>query len=295
MIIALTPNLSLDRVLTLDKPLTVGSLHRAPSLNVAAGGKGVNLARVVRAFGGEVVVAGFVAGFNGQRFRYLLQEEGLAGVLVPGEGETRECHILLDAQGGHPTEINEMGFAVTDGMWNELLGSLPPGMVAVCGSLPPGCTREQFRGVLRRLNSPVVDGSGVGLEVALDSGARLIKPNEHELKALTGDDSLDSARDLHARTGVSVLLTLGERGAAYIGNEVWQADAPRIDVKNPVGSGDSFLAAFLHAQQAGETVPDALRLAIGAGSANAMLGGPLKFDALVARELAAQVHLEVRS
>lgn len=297
MIVALTPNLSLDRVLTLDRPLVPGQLHRAPAPVVAAGGKGVNLARAVRAFGGESCVAGVVAGFNGLRFEVLLGEEGLRGVLERGDGETRECHILLgpDEPGGaHPTEINESGPPYNPEATDRLLGRLPAGQVAVCGSLAPGTTRTQFAGLLGRLERPVVDSSGLGLEVALESGARLIKPNEHELMALTGSASVAAAQDLYARFGVEVLLTLGERGAVLVGAQTLLARPPSIEVRNPVGSGDALLGAFLWARSQGRPDAEALRWGVAAGAANAALGGALAFaksGAAETRRLADGVEL----
>ena len=295
MILALTPNLSLDRVLTLDRPLAAGQLHRVPTVRVATGGKGVNLARAVRALGGESGVAGVVAGFNGQRFRALLEEERLPGWLLEGHGETRECHILLDPQGGSPTELYEAGFAVLDAEWDALLALLPAGQTVVCGSLPPGCSPEQFTALLGRLDRPVVDSSGPGLRAAVEAGVPMIAPNTRELAQLTGSSTLEAAQNLYRRSGVRVLLTRGEAGAAYAGEETWEAQAPEIEVRNPVGSGDTFLGAFLHARQQGDSVQSALRLAVGTGSANAMLGGPLNLRAEVARDLAGRVQVSRRT
>lgn len=295
MIVALTPNLSLDRTMTLDRSLVPGQLHRVTGLTVAAGGKGVNLARAVRAFGGASCVAGVVGGFNGQHFRALLEAEGLENVLEDGEGETRECQALLSGgdpgERGHPTEINEAGPPYQPGAVARLLSHLPQGQVVVCGSLAPNTPGTAFLDMLRGLDRPVVDSSGAGLEAAVQAGASLIKPNEHELEALTGSAALDSARELYRRSGVQVLLTRGAHGAAFVGEEVWQVEAPQIEVKNPVGSGDTLLGTFLWARQGGQSIPDALRLAVAAGSANAMLGGPLKFRADVARELMMQTRL----
>ena len=85
-----------------------GALHRVRDTRELAGGKGVNLARAVRALEGDVVVAGFLAGWNGRKFRSLLNGEGLEGVFEEVPGETRDCHALLDG-GDHPTELNEAG------------------------------------------------------------------------------------------------------------------------------------------------------------------------------------------
>src|SRR5919109_3810225 len=103
-IVAFTPNLSLGRTLELDRRLTPQKLHRVRVTHEAAGGGGVNLARVVKALGGEAIVAGFLAGWNGKKFRRLLSSEGLSGIFQEVEGETRECHILLDGR-PYPTEV----------------------------------------------------------------------------------------------------------------------------------------------------------------------------------------------
>ena len=295
MILALTPNLSLDRVITLERPLTAGQLHRVLTLQVAAGGKGVNLARAVRALGGESGVAGVVAGFNGQRFRALLEEEGLPGWLLGGHGETRECYILLDPQGGSPTELYESGFAVMDAELDALLALLPADQTVLCGSLPPGCSPDMLGALLGRLNRLVVDSSEPGLRAAVKAGVPMITPNTHELAQLTGSGTVEAAQDLFRRSGVQVLLTRGEAGAVYVGEETWEARAPEIEVRNPVGSGDALLGAFLYARQQGDSVQDALRLAVGTGSANAMLGGPLNLRAEVARDLAGRVQVSRRT
>lgn len=278
-------------MLIVDRPLAAGQLHRVANVTVAAGGKGVNLARAVRALGGESGVAGIVAGFNGQRFRALLDAEGLPGWLIGGTGETRECHILPDPRGGPPTELYEAGFSVQETEWDALLALLPVAQTVVCGSLPPGCSPEVFRGLLGQLERPVVDSSGVGLRTAVEASVAMIKPNAHELEQLTGSNTPEAAYDLYHKTGINILLTRGEAGAVYVGEETWEALAPEVDMKNPVGSGDAFLGAFLHARQEGDSVPDALRLAVGTGSANALLGGPLNLRAEVARELAGRVRI----
>ena len=204
-------------------------------------------------------------------------------------------HILLDPHGGPPTEVYEAGFTVTMAEWDVLLPLLPAGQTVVCGSLPPGCSPEQFTALLTRLDRPVVDSSGPGLRAAVKADVPMITPNTHELAQLTGSGTTESAQDLYRETGVQVLLTRGEAGAVYVGEETWEALAPEIQVRNPVGSGDAFLGAFLYARQQGDTIPESLRLTVGTGSANAMLGGPLNLRAEVARDLASRVQVSRRT
>lgn len=95
-IVALTPNLAIDRMTDLDRPLQPGRMHRARSTRERAGGKGVNLARTVTALGGTCVVAGFVAGHNGAKLRELMARDGVDGVFREVGGETRECQVFLE-------------------------------------------------------------------------------------------------------------------------------------------------------------------------------------------------------
>ena len=270
-IVAFTPNLALGRTLELDRQLTPEKLHRVRVTHEAAGGGGVNLARVVTALGGEVIVAGFLAGWNGQKFQQLLSRESLSGVFQEVEGETRECHILLDGR-PHPTEVYESGPTVSTEDWAELLKKLPSGKIVVSGSLPPGITPEAFRTLLREFPSrPVVDTSGPTLVAALEARVALVKANQAELANVMGRDSagVEEAIELFRQYQTPILLTQGASGAALIDRESYWAKPPEVSVQNPVCSGDSLLGAFLWELAQGATSAKALRMGVAAGAENA--------------------------
>jgi tagatose 6-phosphate kinase len=270
-IVAFTPNLALGRTLELDGQLTPEKLHRVRVTHEAAGGGGVNLARVVTALGGEVIVAGFLAGWNGQKFQQLLSRESLSGVFQEVEGETRECHILLDGR-PHPTEVYESGPTVSTEDWEALLKKLPSGKIVVSGSLPPGITPEAFRTLLRGFPSrPVVDTSGRTLVAALEARVALVKANQAELASVMGTDSagVEEAIELFRQYQTPILLTQGASGAALIDRESYWAKPPEISVRNPVCSGDSLLGAFLWQRAQGATSAKALRMGVAAGAENA--------------------------
>lgn len=299
-IVALTPNPALDRTLWLGRALEPGTLHRVQRVREAAGGKGVNLARAVAALGGRPVVAGPVAGFNGRKFRALLEHEGIAAALTDVPGETRVCTIVLGGA-SHPTEINEAGPAVDLDAWRDLLAALPEGRLVIAGSLPPGLGPDAFGELLTGLPAPLtVDAHGAALIAALEAGAELVKPNRKELREAVrlldpdadGRDPLQNALELHRRYGARVLATLGEDGALLVGKQRWRAHAPRIDAANPIGSGDCLLGAFLWAEEAGEPLDRALALAVAAGADNARRGGGGSVDGDAVRSLASTVRTE---
>ena len=270
-IVAFTPNLALGRTLELDRQLTPEKLHRVRVTHEAAGGGGVNLARVVKTLGGEVIVAGFLAGWNGQKFQQLLSNESLPGIFQEVEGETRECHILLDGR-SQPTEVYESGPTVSIEDWAKLVRKLPSGKIVISGSLPPGITPDFFRSLLREFpRRPVVDTSGPTLVAALEAKVALVKANHAELAGVVGRDSagVEEAIELFQEYQTPILLTQGASGAALIGRESYWAKPPEITVRNPVCSGDSLLGAFLWELAQGYTSAQALRMGVAAGAENA--------------------------
>ncbi len=277
--VCVTPNAAVDRILHLNQPRAPHGLNRVARVIESAGGKGMNVARVLKALGAEVTVAGFLAGLNAGRFKALLERDGLDGPFVQVAGETRECQILVDGT-GQPMEINDPGPWADASDWERLAAELPEGRLVVSGSLPRGLSPEEFKSFLtdvaeRRGEEPIVDTSGPFLVAAVAAGAALVKPNEHEIGLLSAGvaDPVEAAKEVNARTGVPVLLTLGAAGAAYVGVESAFVPAPAIDAVNPVASGDCLLAAFLWASAEAWPPAEALRLGVAAGAANARHGG----------------------
>ncbi len=270
--IAFSPNLALDRIMQLKHDLEIGQLNRVESLQIRPGGKAINLARVLSTLGAEVLAAGFLAGLNGKKFQKLFDAEGLKGQFHYLTGETRECHTILGLA-GHPTEINEASFEVGIDDWNKLTNSLPAGELVISGSLPK-LIESNFKELLSELNQkPIVDTSGKALLAAFEAGVKMVKPNQNELRAIASGDSVSAAKSLYKKYNVPILLSLGKDGAAYIAKDSYFVKALKIDAKNPVASGDSFLAAFLWANKQDWSIAKSLQLGVAAGMENAICGG----------------------
>ena len=147
MILCVTPNPALDRTMTVPG-LHLGEAMRASYSFVTAGGKGLNVARVVRVLGGPVLCAGFLGGHSGHLLADLAEREGLPAAWTWFAGETRTSVILFDPQGGDATVVNEPGQEVTQEEWARLtadmvakeLGQLPDVHVGPfrCAQYRPG-------------------------------------------------------------------------------------------------------------------------------------------------------------
>lgn len=297
MIVTLTPSPSLDRTVSLSGAFRPGLLNRVSTARENAGGKGLNVLRVISRLGGEAVGAVPLAGENGRTFMARAATEGLYLLTGGAAGETRCCTIVLQDDPPHPTEINEPGAHVSQENWLELLRTIAgshPELIVVSGTLPPGTEASWLLGRLAALTPKkriVVDGSGATLLAAVRLGVRLISPNMNELEQLCDALGWDergrqAAVRVHREYGVQVLLSDGPSGAGWFGDANWWADLGRDLAGNPIGSGDTLLGAYLWmlcqlkgAEGNGtDAQAEALRFGVAAAAANVTGGGGALID-----------------
>lgn len=292
MLIA-NPNLCLDRTVRL-RDLRVGAVHRSETAQVTAGGKGVNVARVLRAHGHRPVVAGLVPSVDGRLLESLLAAEGADLVGVAVDGSTRVATVLVEDD-GRVTVVNEPGPELDAATWQaylgEVTGRLRDGGVLVCtGSLPPGAPEDGYGQLSRAAASRgavvVVDAARQALAACLAARPDVVTPNLAEAEAVlagrhggaehvddTAADVLERARvaahDLVAAGAGRAVVTVGAAGAVCAfpeGDVVVQA--PPVRLVSPVGAGDSFVGGLVVGLERGEGWVDCVRRGVATASAS---------------------------
>ncbi|WP_343230840.1 1-phosphofructokinase family hexose kinase [Yinghuangia seranimata] len=283
MILTVTPNPALDVTYHLDEVVWDGS-NRVERISARAGGKGLNVARVLTALGIPATVLGPLGGRTGDGVREDLAQAGPRDATVPVTGETRRTTTVVDAAAGETTVFNEAGPELSAGEWAALCEAfdrlLPQAhAVALCGSLPPGVPTDAYADLVRRARDagvPVLlDTSGPALHAGLAAGPDLVKPNADELREATGES--DPARavaalsaQLRAAGGDAVVASFGPEGLlAATAAGWWRARLPYAIQGNPTGAGDAGVAALLAGLTAGRPWPDRLAEAV-AWSASAV-------------------------
>jgi 1-phosphofructokinase family hexose kinase len=214
------------------------------------------------------------------------------GVDVPGEA--RVATIYLE-QSGRVTVLNEPGPELTLGDWaryeEAIAAELTGGRhrTLVCsGSLPPGAPDDAYARLVhigRRAGvRVVVDAARIALAAALGAGPDAVTPNLAEADgAINGhtDEAVDeagldvphragaAAEALCARGARSAVVTAGAAGAAY-GDGAGATWVPtvKVDVVNPIGAGDSFVAGLVRACEGGASGVDAVTFALAAATAS---------------------------
>ncbi|MFF0292317.1 1-phosphofructokinase family hexose kinase [Kitasatospora sp. NPDC004615] len=252
MILTVTPNPALDVTYSVPhvRPYTS---HRVTGMATQAGGKGVNVARVLTALGHPARCVLPLGGPTGEAVRAELAAAGLEHAAVPVAGDTRRTVAVVDT--ADATMFNEPGPELAGAEWDALLAEterhLPQAAVLVLsGSLPPGAPADGYAQLVtlgRGFGIPVVlDADGPALLAALPARPTAIKPNAAELTAATGlPDPHDAARTLLRRGAESVLASLGPDGLLAVdAHGAWRC-APSAPVTgNPTGAGDSAVAAL---------------------------------------------------
>ena len=247
MIYTVTLNPSIDYIVRLDK-VFIGSVNRMDSDDKFAGGKGINVSRVLKRLGMENTATGFSGGFTGKFITDTLEEEGISSHFVEVEQDTRiNVKIKADAE----TEINGPGPEISSQKLEELekfLSSLTSeDTVVFAGSSPKNLGNVVYKeliGLTRKTGAQVVcDFEGQTLLDSLEFEPLLVKPNNHELGDIFGVklESLDQiesyARQILDKGAQHVIISMAGDGAYF-------AKPIKGNVKNSVGAGDSMVAGF---------------------------------------------------
>jgi len=268
-------------------------VNRPTAVFARPGGKGTNVARVLRSFGMSVLLTGFAGGTTGTAVETELGRLGVPTAFTPVAGETRRTFTVVDGNpGGVQVRValfNEPGPEVSEAEFTRFRRDYDTvltnaSVVVLSGSLPPGVAPDGYARLIEAANSAgvpaVLDTSGEALRAGVAAGPAIVKPNLDELGALVGSRLRTPAgeTDLAAVTAAaaalradgagSVVVSLGPGGLlAVTGDGCWRALAPVISAGNATGAGDAVTAALAHGVILGQRWPERLRHAAALGAA----------------------------
>lgn len=297
MILTVTPNPAIDVTYTLPA-LRPGAVHRVQQVSTRAGGKGVNVARVLHQLGVSALVTGLSGGPRGAELERELAAAGIATALVDALPDVRTTLVVHDDDGvttslwepGQPPADPAAAAAALLDRCAELLPAA--GALVVSGSLPTGVDAALPAELAARATVAgvpvIVDGDGDALRAAAARGHAVLMPNREELARLV-DRPVGSATDIAeaagrlCATGVpAVVATLGADGmVAATRDGTWWARPVAPVVGNPTGAGDAAAAAV------------AIGLAAGAGWPEILADAIALSAAAVARPVAGAVDVEL--
>ena len=239
-VLTVTLNPAVDRILKVGE-FSIGKDHRVSSVEVSAGGKGVNVARALNALG---VAAHSLT-------------------LLDDELEKMRVNTTLIDVKGRVTRMIEPGVPASRTAQRRFMHLFKTRLrscrhVIFSGSLPPGMDPSYLTalmGIAQKQGAWVaVDTSGLALKTVVKQRVDCVKPNRAEAQELLGiklSTRSQIRKALHALAGCGikdVLVSLGQDGlAGFDGEHEIFARAPVVRGGHALGCGDAALAGFVAA------------------------------------------------
>ena len=282
MIYTVTFNPSLDYIVSVSD-FALGKTNRTTKEQMLAGGKGINVSTVLHNLGIENTALGFIAGFTGQEIKRKVQESGLKSEFMELENGFSRINVKMKDFDG--TEINGMGPLIDEEAverMKERLRKLEAGdMVVLAGSIPGTMSASVYREIMCELSEKgiafVVDATQDLLLNVLEFHPFLIKPNNHELSEIFGvelterEQVIPYAKKLQEKGARNVLVSMAGQGAVLLDENgvTYQLPAPKGQLVNAVGAGDSMVAGFIAGYTETKDYGHAFKMGVSAGSASA--------------------------
>lgn len=195
MIYTVTLNPALDRTIVVEK-LVEDDTTRILSETLYAGGKGIDVSRVIRELGGQSVALGLVGGYDGLNLEGLLINAGVMTDFTRISGETRTNIILKQENTGSQFMISAAGPQVSSTeigqLYQHVLQLQSVDYLVLSGSLPRGVTPNVYGQLIlagrKKESFVVLDADGSALKESINYQPTFIKPNQFELSRLVGRD-----------------------------------------------------------------------------------------------------------
>jgi 1-phosphofructokinase len=284
MIYTLTLNPSIDYHVWIPA-LSEGVINSVQKERKVAGGKGINVSKVLNLLGMNSSVLGFIGGFTGKFIKKEIDSIGITHQLIQVPGDSRinikikaDTETDLSGVSPHiPEEAVQQLFAQLQKLTNE-------DVLVLAGSVPDSLPKDIYQTIMEQLSGKSIriflDSKGEALKNCLAQRPFLIKPNHHELGELLQtvikdpQEALRQGRKVVEMGAQNVIVSLAGQGAVFVNDqEAYIAQIPSSQPVNSIGAGDSMVAGFLFNYLQNKQMESAFRFAVAAGSATALSEG----------------------
>ncbi len=281
MILTVTMNPCIDKYVYTEK-ITVGETNRITPEGMTTAGKGINVARALKAMSREVFCTGINYRENGVMLTESLAQGGIGEDFAMAHGMLR-TNLKIRDKSGNITEINESGSSVDEGAIRSVTEKIlkyaeQSEVVLLCGSLPQGVPAGFYGNIVYELKKMgkacVIDADGKALFRGIKESPAIIKPNRHEFEVLCDKKMPDvesvvyNAKDIANTHGIgAVAVSLGDKGAVITdGRRAYYSATLRSKVVSTTGAGDAMLAGITLAYTRKLGIEEMLRFGMAAAN-----------------------------
>lgn len=303
MIYTITLNPSIDHVVAMND-LQEGLVNKVNIENFYAGGKGINVSKILKEHGVENIALGFISGFTGEFIKNNLEQCGIKNDFINVLNGYSRINMKIKTN-ENETEINGLGPSISESNIEELFSKLEKlsssDILVLAGSIPPTLPDNFYEEIIKRLSNKnikiIVDARNNLLLNVLKYRPFLIKPNHHEISEIfnleikTTDELILYGNKLKEMGAQNVLISMGGDGAILLteSDGIYKSNIPKGTLKNSVGSGDSMVAGFIAGYLKANDYKEALKLGAASGSATAYSDDLAKISFI--NELSSQIQI----
>lgn len=283
MIYTITFNPSIDYMVSVDH-FKLGTVNRTSQEYLLPGGKGINVSIVLHNLGIDSTALGFIAGFTGKEIENRVTNDfGVQCDFI--DVENGYSRINFKMKSDEESEVNGNGPMINkehiDKLYDKLSCLQAGDILILSGSIPKCLSDDIYSEIMEKLADKnieiVVDATDDLLMKVLKHKPFVIKPNNHELaemfhvKLFGTQDIVKYAKKLQEMGAKNVLISMAGDGALFIceNGKVYFSNAPKGQVKNSVGAGDSMVAGFVAGYEKTKDYVQAFRMGVATGSASA--------------------------
>jgi len=274
-----------------------------------AGGKSINISRVLTALGEKPLALGVTGADNRRMFTELLDKDRVLYDFVSVPGSIRE-NLTLVIPDKRVLKVNRAGCPVSREAMDTIKRRVQeetrdgsPVLLVFAGSLPPNITPETYKAFilsLQRENVRVaIDTSVFKVEDLEEIRPFVVKPNLPEFRQMCGsnlptEQSIIKSAQRMAKFVDHVMVSLGAKGLLYVNQERGlRMMTPPVAVRSTIGAGDTTLAAFIYCIQTGKLPTEAAVYAAAAGTASVSLDGTDIITAQMVQEVLPNVQVKI--
>jgi 1-phosphofructokinase family hexose kinase len=253
-------------------------------------GKGMNVAKVIKALGEEVTVIAIMPSDDKERFENYLKSLGIDFLFFSVNGAVRINTTIVENSSSITQHFNAEGDHFSTQIQDEFEAFVSKLVKKgdswiFSGSIPSGIDSDSYAKMITLCNSrgatTILDSRDNALDYGIMSKPLIISPNETELElffkepiegvkhiALKGKKLIDMGIEF-------VFITLGESGVIALHKSECLLCSLTIDkIVDTVGCGDAFLGGVVVGRERGFDFREICRLAVASGASNACHTGP---------------------
>jgi ribokinase len=270
-------SINADLVVTLPRLPGAGETVAGGEFTRHGGGKSANAAVAAARMGARVTMVGAVGDDDlGSDAVAALEAEGIdASAVARLDGvATGVALIAVDDAGENQIAVASGANAVLDaGTVEAAVRAAGDGVLLLNHEVAEAVVLAAARAAAGRIVLNPAPARAIADELC--ALRPLLTPNAGEAAEITGrDDPEEAARELAARTGAPVLVTLGAQGVLLLdGDERELLPAPPVEVVDTTGAGDAFNGALAAALAGGAPLREAAALAVAAASLSVRAAG----------------------